>query len=283
MKQLFALLFLVWLNQPEPVCQPVDIMVKNIYCHEILDNGKQTENKYVSVQKTFDDNNRLVLERFYDTIVQGQVGYRWYFYNDGGRVKSIENYNMDQMPEKLIQVLYGNSGDTLKITEYAGSKDTVSKISEKKYYYSSSGQLKQIKTVATSDKVIEKVKYSYKSGPKSPARMIVSNKSASPFKEKVTFVYADTTGLPQSAVRQVNDLKSKTRYSVMVSYNSRGNPVEELYVSGGKTYKRKVYKYAADIDLEEYHEEDGKGKRISLFTVETYFHKANLNRKSYFD
>ncbi len=122
MKQIFALLFLVWLNQPEPVCQPVDIMVKNIYCHEILDDGTQTENKYTCIQKTYDNNNHLVLERFYDNKVRKQVGYRWYFYNAGGRVKSIENYNMDQLPEKLIQIEYGDSGDTLKITEYAGSQ-----------------------------------------------------------------------------------------------------------------------------------------------------------------
>ncbi len=90
-------------------------------------------------------------------------------------------------------------------------------------------------------------------------------------------------GLPQSAVMQVNDLQTKTSYSVMVSYNSRGNPVEELYMAAGKPYKKKVYKYAADVELEKYHEEDGKGKMTALFTVETYFNKANLNRKSYFE
>jgi len=179
--------------------------------------------------------------------------------------------------------VYGDSGDTLKITEYAGSKDTVTKTSEKKYYYSSSGRLKQTKTVTASDKLIETVKFSYKSGLKSPDKITKSNKSASPFKEKVTFVYAGKTGLPQSAVRQINDLQSNTRYSVMVSYNNRGNPVEELYMAADKPYKKKVYKYAADIELEKYHEEDGKGKMTALYTVETYFNKANLNRKSYFE
>jgi hypothetical protein len=282
MKQIFALLFLVWLNQSEPFCQPVNIMVKNIYCHEILDNGTETENKYPCIQKTYDNKNRLVLERFYDNKVRGQVGFRWFYYDTEGRVESIEHYNMDQLPEKLIQIVYGDSGDTLKITEYAGSKDTITKTSEKKYYYSSSGRLKQTKTITTADKLIETVKFSYKSGLKSPVKITKSNKSASPFKEKMTFVYADSTGLPQSAVRQVNDLQSKTRYSVMVSYNRKGNPVEELYTTAGKPYKKKVYKYAADIELEKYHEEDGEGKMTALFTVETYFNKANLNRKSYF-
>jgi hypothetical protein len=283
MKQLFALLFLVLLNQPEPWCQPVDIMVKNIFSHEILDDGTQTGNKFTCIQKTFDNNNHLVLERFYDNKVRGQVGYRWYFYNAGGRVKSIENFNMDQLPEKLIQIVYDDSGDTLKITEYKGSNGNVIKNSEKKYYYLSSGHLRQTQTVNASDKLIETAKFSYKAGLKFPGKISISNKSASPFKEKVTYVYDNATGLPQSSVRQVNDLQSKTRYSVMVSYNSKGNPVEELYVATGKPYKKKVYKYAADIELEEYHEEDGGGRMTALFTVETYFHKANLDRKSYFE
>jgi hypothetical protein len=283
MKQIFALLFLVWLNQPEPVCQPVDIMVKNIYCHEILNDGTETGNKYVCIQKTYDNNNRIVLERYYDDKVRGQVGFRWYFYDTEGRVKSIEYYNMENLPQTLIQVSYNGSGDTLKINEYVGSKDTVTKTSEKKYYYSSSGKLIQTKTVTTSNKMIETVKFSYKSGLKSPDKITKSNKSASPFKEKVTFVYAGKIGLPQSAVRLINDLQSNTRYSVVVSYNSRGNPVEELYMAADKPYKKKVYKYASDIELEKYHEEDGKGKMTALYTVETYFNKANLNRKSYFE
>ena len=282
MKQLLSLFMILWIYQPDSACQPADIMVKNIYCHEILD-GKETGNKYVCVQKTYDNNNRLVLERFYDDKVREQVGYRWYFYNSQGKIKSVENFNMNQLPERLIQVLYGESGDTMKIIEYAGGKEAINKTSEKYFYYSSSGQLKQTRTVTSSNNPIETVKYSYKSGLKSPVKASISNKSAVPFKEKATFVYVDSTGLPISAVRQMNDLQNKNRYKITVSYNRKGKPIEELYVSDNRPFKKKIYKYAAEIELENCREEDGMGKLTALYTVETYFHKANIDRKSYFE
>ncbi len=283
MKPIVAFILAFLVTPFKPVCQPVDIMVKNVFYHEVLENGTQTGNKYISIQKTYDNSNRLVLERFYSDTAKRQVGYRWYFYDDRGRVKSIEDYSMDRRPVQLIQVLYNEKGDTLKIINHAGNRDGITKTSEKSFVYAPSGLLRQTRTLSPSGNVIETAKYTYKRGIKSPVKKTVTNHSAFPFREKATYACNDSTGLPMSAVRQVRDLKSGSRYTVSVSYNSRGNATEELYVEAGKPFRKKCFEYAAGLELEKYYEEDGSGKLTLLTTIETYWHKANLNMKSYFE
>jgi len=283
MKPFFAFAVSCLVMLFKPVCQPVDIMVKNVFCHEVLENGTQSGNKYISIQKTYDSSNHLVLERFYSDTAKQQVGYRWYFYNDRGRVKSIENYSMDSRPIELTQVLYNDRGDTLKIIQHAGKGNGITKTSEKSFIYAPSGLLAQTRTISPAGSVIETIKYTYKKGIISPAKMSVTNRLASPYREKVSYAFYDSTGLPKSAARQVRNLKTGSRYTVLVSYNSRGNATEELFVEAGKPFRKKCFEYASGLELEKYYEEDGSGKLIALTTIETYWHKANLNMKSYFE
>jgi hypothetical protein len=261
MKYLFScLLFLIYFL-PVASGQFTDIMVRNTISYEIR-NGDTLH--FTCNQKTYDNNNRLVLERFYDGKAQKQEGFTWYFYNPDNKMKSVEGYDMDKNPKVLKQIQYTKSGDTLKIIAYTGGKDTLVKTSEKKYIYSSRGLLKQTKTLSENKKSIERAKYYYKSGTKLPVKITVSNESETPFKETVNIEYNAETGLPVTTVKNIELIKDKTIYTTVVSYNSKGFPLEEKVLVSGKLIKKKTFEYAAGIELVKYVEEDGNGKVTRL-------------------
>ncbi len=264
-------------------CQPVNIMVKNINKNEILDDGSQSGNWFTYIQQTYDDKNRLVLERFYDGKAKIQDSYTWYYYNNEGRLKSVENYAMDKNPRMLKQIEYNGSGDTLKISVFSGIQGSVKKVSEKTFVYSTSGQLIQSKTLAPDNSLIETTKYSFRSGSNVPAKISIVNHSASPYKEKIAIEYNDSSKMPQSLVKQINQTAIRNKQKINISYNKRGKPLEERYQAGSQFIKRKGYEYSSDVELKKYFEEDGKGKMTELYTIETYFHKANLDTRSFFE
>ena len=264
-------------------CQPVNIMVKNINKNEILDDGSQSGNWFTYIQQTYDDKNRLVLERFYDGKAKIQDSYTWYYYNDEGRLKSVENYGIDKNPRMLKQIKYNGSGDTLKIIVFSGIQGSFKKVSEKTFAYSTSGQLIQSKTLAPDNSLIETTKYSFRSGSKVPAKISIVNNSASPFKEKIAIEYNDSSKMPQSLVKQINQTAIRNKQKINISYNKKGKPLEERYQAGSQLIKRKVYEYSSGVELKKYFEEDGKGKLTELYTIETYFHKANLDVRSFFE
>jgi hypothetical protein len=281
MKYLFSCLLFVIYLLPAASGQITDIMVRNTISHEIRNADTL---HFTCNQKTYDNNNRLVLERHFDGKAQKQDGFTWYFYNPDNKMKSVEGYNMDKNPKVLKQIQYTKSGDTLKIIVYTGGKDTVIKTSEKNYIYSSKGVLKQTKTLSANNKSIERAKYYYNSGIKSPVKIVVSNKSETPFKESMNIEYNAETGLPKTSVKNIEMINDKTIYTNVVSYNSKGFPLEEKVLVSGKLIKKKTFDYAADIELVKYVEEDGNGKVTGWYTVDTYFHKADLSViKSYFE
>jgi|GEM_PF-3655701 hypothetical protein len=263
--------------------QPVDIMVRNINQYELREDGTPSEQWFTCIQQTYDKNNHLVLERFFDKIAKKQESFTWYYYDTTGRLKSKETYHIDRNPKALKQILYNDAGDTVKIVEYSGNQGEVAKVSEKSFIYSASGQLLQTRTQLTTGKVIENAKFIYKKGLKSPARINVVNNSDSPYKEKVTMVYHDSTGLLYTLVRQMTVGKQKEKFQFTVTYNIKGKPVEERTEAAGKLLKRRIYEYAADVELIKYYDQDGDGKKTGLYMIETYFHKANLDAKSYFE
>jgi len=283
MRFILLVSLLTWIISPGLSGQPVDIMVKNTLKHEILEDGTPSGNKFTCNQKTYVSNNRLTLERHFNDKIRMQDGYTWYFYDAAGRLKSVENYDIEGKPSMLKQILYNESGDTLKVIEYAGSSDTVKKSSEKVYYYNAPGQIAQIKTFTPDNELIESIKNSFKKSFKQPVKTTILNRSANPWKATVKTSFNDTTGLPQHAVMQVNQTSAKSRYTVMITYNIKGNPVEEKYLAASKVFKCKKSEYAANIELVKFFEEDGSGKMTGLYTIDTYWHKANLNAKSYFE
>ena len=271
------------LNFPILLCQPVDIMVIETRTFEILDDGTQTGNWFISDQKTFDDHNHLVLERYFDGRAKKLDSYTWFFYDQEGKMKSIENYDAESEPRYLKQIFYTSSGDTSKIIEYAGGQQGVTRTAEKSFSYSPEGRLVQTKRLSPDKNLLESAKYHYKKGSKAPARITITHSTVTPYIEKVSIIYNDSTGLPRLAVKQVNQKAAGKRYTVLVFYNIKGNPIEEKYMAGNNLLKRKHYEYAADVQLEKYMEEDGNGRLIALFTINTYWHKANLTGKSYFE
>jgi hypothetical protein len=273
----------LWIVSTVASGQPVDIMVKNTFSHEILQDGTPSGNKFVCNQKTFINNSRLILERLYNVKIPMQDGYVWYFYDSAGRLKSVENYDIDGKPKMLRQILYNESGDTLKIIEYTGSADTVLKTAAKTFYYNSSKLLTQTRTLTPDNKLIERARNSFNQHSRLPAKTSVVNNSTAPYKGNMKTWFNDTTGLPRYAEKQVRQTGTNTSYRIIITYNVKGNPVEEKYLASGKLFKIKKYEYAADIELVKSLEEDDNGRITALYTIETYWHKANLNPKSYFE
>lgn len=283
MRNLILVSIITWIAFQGLNSQPVDIMVKNTLKHEIKEDGTLSGNYFTCDQKTYVNNNQLTLERYYNDKIRMQDGYTWYFYDGTGRLKSVESYDIDGKPRILKQIQYKETADTLKITEYTGSSDTVKKSSEKVYYYNAAGQLTLIKTFSPESELIESTKNSYKSGIQQPVKTIIINKSANPWKAIIKTAFNDTTGQPLRTVKQVNQYGIKKRFTVMIAYNIKGKPVEEKYMTEGKVLTCRKSEYAADIELVRFYDEDGSGKMTGLYTVETYWHKANLNARSYFE
>ncbi len=287
MKYLILLFIFIVGVKTTIISQQAEILVKNIFKHEIDDNGEISDSSRVVVkQKTYNKNNQLILERFYDKDVEGQTDFTLYTYDSLGRTKSIENYNIDKKPVLLKRIEYTEDNDTIKILEFAGINDTIDLVAERIYFYDETNTLKQKKVISSTGEIIEKTDYFYKKAINNKlVKMIIENYSTTqPFYQKVFLYYDHLTELPIKKKIITKRNGTKTLKTIYYSYNNKNKVVEKKVFFGKKLDKKTVYNYSGDIELDYLYEEDGNGNKISFFKQTYYWHKVSfLNIKSYFE
>jgi hypothetical protein len=262
--------------------QTVNVTVHTTKSFEVLPDGSLSGNWFPVVQKTFDPDNRLALERIFDNRLKKQVAYIWYFYDDKGRLASREHFSIDRLPIHLRRITYNETGDTAQVLEYVPSRDTIALDSQKDFFYSPSRLLVQTKIYNADHSLTEVCRYAYRKGAKQPYAITVKNSSV-PYKSGTAIAYNDSTLLPRILQKKVKSPKPADSYSLRVEFNAKGRPLLEEYRYADQNSKKRSYIYSSDVILKEYRDEDGSGKLTGQYVIEIFFVQANLDARSYFE
>ena len=277
----YLFVFLIILNSV--VNSQETITVYTTYQHKITDN-KPDPLKIAIDQKTYTQEDFLVLERLYDSEIGKQTFYILYFYNDSNKLISKECYSMNNKPEYLIRYNYNARGDTLVEIIFKPVKDTVFIESTITYEYNKNNKIARLRTFNSKNRLTETtdIYYNIKEMPEKKEINYKKCKTNNVKSIEINYIYNENDTLIKENSIQKDCKRNISESSVLYNYDKNGMLEKEIISTSGELLSKEEFYFMNNGILFRHNIFDKNNNLVKAFSFTEKNHFITLgNVKSY--